>query len=330
MSKLLCASIAAFGLMAAAANAQQKEAPPLTLEAKIPLGDVKGRIDHLAVDLARQRLFVAELGNDTVGVVDLKARKVLRTLTGLKEPQGVGYFPATDTLYAANGRDGSVMLFDGDDYRAAGRIDLGDDADNVRVDAAENRVYVGYGRGAFAVIDGTTRKKLTDIALPVHPEGFQLSRKTKQIFVNLTEAGSIGVIDIASGQPRATWPVKDHAAHFPMTLDDGAGQVLVVFRRPARLAAFPMDGGARVADLPTCGDSDDVFFDAKRQRVYVACGEGAVDVFERQGAGYAHRARIPTIAGARTALFVPDLDLLAVAARAGSRPAELWLFRAGP
>src|SRR5471032_1018160 len=80
--------------------------PPLVLEAKIALGNVSGRIDHLAVDLGRQRLFVAELGNNSVGVVDLKERKLLRRLTELKEPQGMGYVASTDTLYVANAGDG--------------------------------------------------------------------------------------------------------------------------------------------------------------------------------------------------------------------------------
>ena len=61
---------------------------PLHLEAKIPLGAVSGRIDHLAIDLKRQRLFVAELGNDSIGVVDLAANCVQSTLLGLKEPAG--------------------------------------------------------------------------------------------------------------------------------------------------------------------------------------------------------------------------------------------------
>src|SRR3989442_1050975 len=75
------------------------------LERKIPLGDVRGRIDHLAVDLKRSRLFVAELENDTVAVIDLDAYKVLQVISGLKKPQGVGYHPATGALYVANGGD---------------------------------------------------------------------------------------------------------------------------------------------------------------------------------------------------------------------------------
>jgi hypothetical protein len=325
-----CASLA---LCISAINgpmAQSGEVPPLTLEARIPLGNVAGRIDHMAIDVARQRLFVAELGNDTVGVVDLKTHNVVGTLTGLKEPQGVGFVSTTDKLYVANGRDGSVMVFGGEDYRSAGRLDLGEDADNIRVDNAANHVYVGYGQGALALIDARSDKKIADISLPAHPEGFQLSKQTRQIFVNLPHTGSIVVIDAVTGQQRAAWRMNDLAGHYPMALDEASRQVLVVFRSPARLGVFSMESGTRVTDLPTCGDSDDIFFDAKRARMYVSCGEGFVDVFERQGSGYRQRGRIPTAAGARTSFFASDLDLLAVAAPAGAQPAELWVFRPAP
>ena len=145
-----------------APQAAQTEALPLELEAKIPLGDVNGRIDHLAFDPKRHRLFVAELGNGSVGVVDLDNRKVIHVISGLKEPQGVAYVPSSDTLYVASGGDGSVRVFQAADYAAAARIDLGDDADNVRVDAAANRVFVGYGSGALAVIDPARPGKIAE------------------------------------------------------------------------------------------------------------------------------------------------------------------------
>src|SRR4030088_858832 len=131
--------------------ARSADPAPLQLETKILLGNVRGRIDHMAVDLKRQRLFVAELGNDSVGIVDLQNRKLIHRIAGLKEPQGVGYEPSSDTLYVANARDGSVQLFEGSDYKTTGRIELGSDADNVRVDAAAGRVFVGYGSGGLAV-----------------------------------------------------------------------------------------------------------------------------------------------------------------------------------
>jgi len=135
------------------------DAGGLQLEAKIPLGSVRGRIDHLAIDLARRRLFIAELGNNSVAVVDLQRRQVTQTLTGLAEPQGVGYLPSSDTLYVASAGDGTVRLFEGASLKPGFSIPLGEDADNVRVDDAAHRVFVGYGSGALAVIDAMSRAK---------------------------------------------------------------------------------------------------------------------------------------------------------------------------
>ena len=101
---------------------------PLQLESKIQLGGVRGRIDHMAADLSRQRVFVAELGNNSVSAIDLKAGQVAHRWPGLKEPQGVAYVPAVETLYAANGGDGSVRLFNGEGDAERGRIVLGSDA----------------------------------------------------------------------------------------------------------------------------------------------------------------------------------------------------------
>jgi YVTN family beta-propeller protein len=137
----------------------QTTAAPLVLEAKIPLGQVSGRIDHLGIDVKRQRLFVAELGNNSLGVVDLATGKVLRRITGLREPQGVAYVPFTDSVFVANADDGSVRVLRGEDLSPIGRIELGDDADNVRMDSAHNQLLVGYGNGALAVIDPISLSK---------------------------------------------------------------------------------------------------------------------------------------------------------------------------
>lgn len=133
--------VAVAALVPMATYAQQRTR--LALEAKIPLGKVDGRIDHLALDLGRHRLFVAELGNGTVGVVNVETRQVERRLTGFDEPQGVAYDQSTDTLYVASGGDGSLRMFRGPELTAADTIELGADADNVRLDTDHRRAYVG-------------------------------------------------------------------------------------------------------------------------------------------------------------------------------------------
>jgi len=308
-------------------NVRGADSSPFVIEAKIMLGQVQGRIDHLGVDLGRQRLYVAELGNDSVGVVDLKARRVIQTLRGLKEPQGIGYEPLTDTLYVANARDGSVRFFKGEDLAPLGSLDLGEDADNVRIDESTHRVWVGYGSGALAAIDANNRRKIADIPLQAHPESFRLPSTGPEIYVNVPDAGEIAVVDRNAGKQVASWKNSDASSNFPLALDDN-GQVLAVFRRPARLAVFRARDGQRVQSLETCGDSDDLFVDAKRQRVYVTCGEGVIDVFSRDTAGYHRTGRLTTSSGARTSLFVPELDRLYLAVRArSSTPAAIWVLR---
>jgi DNA-binding beta-propeller fold protein YncE len=301
---------------------------PLELEAKIPLGEVHGRIDHLTYDSKRQRLFVAELGNNSIGVVDLTAKKTIRTIAGIDEPQGLAYNDATDTLYAASGGDGSLHLFAGDALNAAAVIKLGSDADNVRVDRTARQIIVGYGGGALAVIDADSRKVIATIPLKGHPESFQLDPNGTRIVINVPNAHEIAVVDRVTNKQIASFPGKELAANYPLALDIATQLALTVFRRPATLGIFSLADGHRSATVEVCGDSDDVFLDAKRQRVYVICGDGFVDVLAQKGESFQQVARVKTVDGARTGLFVADLDRLFVAVRArGGEAAAIWVFR---
>ena len=324
LATLIC-SLAPFSSAAAALYL------PLVFETSIPLAGVAGRIDHMAVDLGRKRLLVAELGNDSVDVIDLATNKAIHRIEGLRNPQGVAFAPAADLILIANAGDGSVRMFGGADFSEAGKIDLGDDADNIRIDPRNGQAIVGYGKGGLAFIDPARRSKLAGIPLPAHPESFQLAPASGRIFVNLPDARQIAVLDAAAGKQTATWTVPEARSNFPMAVDESLGLLAAVYRNPAQLVLFDLTTGAATAKLETCGDSDDLFFDDKFQRIYVSWGEGVIDVFQRQSSGFARLAKMATVPGARTSLFVPELDRLYVAVRAaGDKPASIWIFRPDP
>lgn len=303
------------------------EREPLVLEAKIPLGDVKGRIDHLAVDVVHRRLFVAELGNDTVGVIDIDGRKVTRRLEGFDEPQGVAYLARTETLYVANGGNGDLHAFRGVQLEPVGKLALHGDADNVRIDRDQTRVYVGAGSGNLAIIDAAAFKKVGEIELQGHPESFQLDSESSRIYVNVPDAGQVAVVDRSTSKQIASWPTAHLKANYPMALDSQRNRVLVAFRQPATLVAFDAASGAVQERVEICGDADDVFIDARRGYVYVACGEGVIDVLTNRGERTTRVARITTSKGARTAFFSPELDRLFLAVRAaGAQGAAIWVF----
>jgi DNA-binding beta-propeller fold protein YncE len=326
--QLLPQTFILIGLLGLAGPAAAGPTQPLVLEQKISLGEVRGRIDHLAIDLARNRLFIAELGNNSLGVVDLAAGKLLRRIGELDEPQGVAYDSATDTVYVADGGDGLVHRFKDTELTPLDTIQLGGDADNVRLDPEAGRVVVGYGDGALALIDAASGKPMTEIRLPGHPESFQLERGGPRIFVNVPDAHQITVVDRSTGKQVASWGLADAQANFPMALDEADGRLVVGYREPALLAVFDTRSGAPVARLPACADTDDVFLDAMRHRLYLSCGAGFLDVIQQRDDTYEELARIPTISGARTALFVPERDRLYLAVRAsGGEGAAVWVFR---
>jgi len=194
--------------------AQSHPNEPLKLEATIPMSDVKGRIDHLSIDVKGQRLFVAALGNNSLEVIDLKENRRVHTINGLAEPQGIAYIPSTNRLFVANAKDGSVRAFDAASWKMLKSIPYGDDADNLRYHPLHGHIWVGYGKGALGEFDqeGT---KLADIGLGTHPESFQLEKNGSRIFVNLPGSRKIAVVDRNTRSVSESWSLEAVNAFAP-------------------------------------------------------------------------------------------------------------------
>jgi DNA-binding beta-propeller fold protein YncE len=301
---------------------------PLTLARAIALPHVEGRIDHLAFDPARQRLYVAALGNNTVEVLDVQAGTHLRSLPGFREPQGIAVATDAGVVAVANGQGEGVQLLSANDYRPVALVRLGDDADNVRYDAAARRLYVGYGAGALAAIDPASGKLLVQAKLAEHPESFQLERDGSHVFVNVPNSGQIAVVDRTTMNVTTTWPLTRARANYPMALDEANRRLFVGCRRPAQGVVLDTASGKAQASFEIVGDTDDLFYDAARKRIYVSGGDGFVDVVQDQGGNrFARIAHVATATGARTSLFVADQDRLYLAVpHRGSQRAEIRVY----
>ena len=301
---------------------------PLRLLRAIELPRVEGRIDHLALDPAGQKLFVAALGNNTVEVVDVKNGSHLKSLSGFHEPQGIAGVPDSSLIAVANAQGDGIQMIDANDYRSIKAIPLGDDADNVRYDAAAKKLYVGFGSGALAAISPADGKVLGEVKLAGHPESFQLERSGPRIFVNVPTADHIAVVDRRAMRVAAIWPVAGAKSNFPMALDETNHRMFVGCRRPAKVLVFDTTSGKEIGAFDIVGDTDDIFYDAERKRLYVSGGEGFIDVFDtRQPATFPRLARVKSADGARTSLFVPAQSRLYLAVpHRGAQRAEIRVF----
>jgi DNA-binding beta-propeller fold protein YncE len=330
MKKFL--NILVIGLTALAVRAQAEESAPLRLVQTIPLTNVEGRIDHMAIDLKGQRLFVAALGNNTVEVLDLRAGNRIRSITGLHEPQGVGFIAEFNRIFVANGKSGACDVFDGSSFKLIKSVKFSDDADNVRYDAKAGRVYVGYGSGGLGIIDAATGDQLGEIKLEGHPESFQLEKFGTRIFVNIPTSQKIVVVNRETRTTIAVWPTAGATANFPMALDEIQHRLFVGLRKPAKIIVFDTEAGKVVANLDSAGDADDIFYDSSRRRVYISGGEGFLSIFRQDDPDhYKPMTKVPTATGARTSLFVPELNRLYLAVpHRGTQRAEVRVYEAQP
>jgi DNA-binding beta-propeller fold protein YncE len=301
---------------------------PVAFLRAIELPRVEGRIDHLALDQMGERLYVAALGNNTVEVVDVKTGVHRKSLPGFREPQGIASVPDSNVIAVANGQGEGLQLVGADDGRLRTTIPLGDDSDNVRYDAAAKRLYVGYGGGAIAAIGPENGTVLGSVKLAGHPESFQLERTGTRIFVNVPTAEQIAVVDRTAMKVIATWPVSVARSNYPMALDEANHRVFIGCRKPAKVLIYDTTTGKQTGAFDIVGDTDDMFFDARRQRLYVAGGEGFLDVIgARRSEALTRLARINTASGARTALFAPDQGRLYLAIpHRGAQRAEIRVY----
>ena len=312
-------------LVGAAASAIA-QSQPVVLRNVIPLPNVEGRIDHLALDAMRGRLLVAALGNNSVEVTDTVNGTHVTTLPGFHEPQGIVVVPDIHAIAVANGNSGTLQLIDAQTYQVRRTVSIGGDADNVRYDPAAKRLYVAY-EGGLAIVDPASGQVVQRIAISGHPESFQLERDGSRVFVNLPDSSQIIVADRKTASVVARWP-ETPRANYPMALDEPTRRLFVGNRQPATMVVYDTATGKAVTTVPIVGDTDDLFYDSARKRLYVIGGEGYLDVLQRDaGDAFKRAARIATATGARTGLFVPQQNRLYVAVpHRGTQFAEIRVY----
>lgn len=328
---ILLLSLMSLAVLGVAQRTTTRDKPLVFTEA-IPLEGIKGRFDHFA--LGRGVLFVSALGSNAVEAINIGGR-VLDHSIGVPDPQGVAFSPEANKLFVASGK-GKLYIYDAKTYDPITSIDFDGGADNLRYDAASKRVYVGCGDdekiGAIAIIDAMTNQRVDEeYRLGGEPEAFQLEQSGPNLYVNVPDRKQIVVVNRASKQI-TQWPLKGIEGNFPMALDEPDHRLFVGVHSPPRLAVLDTTSGRLVALLPSVQDSDDLYYDPARKRVYVPGGEGFIDVFQMIDPDhYQLLARIPTAVGARTAGYYGkqgkgfDRFYLAVPAR-GGQPAEVRIY----
>jgi len=319
-----------FGLTVLAsfsAQAYAQDNVPLRLVHTIPMPNVKGRIDHMDVDVKGKRLFVAGLENGSLEVVDLQAGKWLKSISGFKKTQGIAYVPSLNKVFVASGDDGMLRVFRGDtlDLLDTIKLDLG--PNRVAYDPHSKLLYVGYGGkdagkdyGEVGIIDVKTDKHLGDVRVEAHPSELLLDKSGKTLFVFVSIASKVQVVDTKKREVVATWPVSSQR-NGDGAFDEKTHRLFIGTRTPAQMIVMDSQTGKEVANLPTVEGMDGVYFDAAHKRVYVSGGRdydvGYIFAYHQKDADhYEAIGKIPTRSGAGTSFWSPQLNRYYVGAPA--------------
>ena len=306
--------------------------PPLERIQTIQLKGPHGRLDHLALDATHARLFVANMANGSLDIVDLKKGTLLKQIPGQKGIQGIAYAADLNRIFVGVGEVGVCNVFDGDSLALVKSLPF-PDADNVRYDSRTQRVYVAHADKALAVINGKTLEVLADIKLPGGPESFQLEKERPRLYLNAPSSYQVVVIDTDGNKVINQFPLKLANGNFPLALDEADHRLFIGCRRKPMVIVLDTETGKEVTSVPIPGDTDDVFFDVKRKRIYASCGAGFIAVIRQIDADhYDMLAKIPTVKLARTSLFDPETGRLyqVVPRHDDSAGPEIWVYQARP
>jgi DNA-binding beta-propeller fold protein YncE len=302
----------------------------LELVQTIELKGKAGKLDHLALDAKRERLFLANKANGTLDVVDLKGGKLLKQITGQSGIQGVAYAPDLDRVFVGLGSGGLCNIFDGEDYKPLKTIKFDDDADNVRYDAARKLVFVAHAEKALGVVDAKTYAVKADLKLPGSAEGFQIAAGQPLLYMIIPSPSQVAVIDLDKLEIVANHSVKLAGSSHPLVLDEAKKRIFIGCRKAPKVVVMDSESGKEITSIDIPEEIDDLHYDARRKKLYASCGEGFLVVIKQTDADhYEVVEKVETAKGAKTSLFDADAGrlYLAVPRQQGKAGPEIRVYK---
>jgi len=314
------------------AHGQTRE--PLRPIQTIPLPDVEGYFDHMAVDVKGQRLFVPGEYKRTIEVIDLRAGKVIHTITGFGgDPRKTIYLPQTNEIWVDDG-DATCKAFSGESYELVKNIvlsghDLDPDSrrvpDNGAYDPVAQIFYLGDRadglkkegiKGSIEIVDIKNGKYAGSIEVDgLNPAGLALDPASPKLYVVMGDTSQVVVIDREKRAVLATWPITGGPEPHALALDAAHHRLFIGSRvkpghlyKPGRLVVMDSESGKVIDAIDTEGGVDEVQFEPTSKRIYYTGTTGFVEVFKQTDADHYERlGKVTTGAIAKTTLLVPEL-----------------------
>jgi DNA-binding beta-propeller fold protein YncE len=294
-------------------------AAPLRLITKFTMpSDVKGHFDHLAADLAGNRLLLTAERAHEVLVFNLHTGKYLRAITGIGIPHAVFFRDDLNRIYITDGGAGELRIYNGKTYQQIGAVKLKVDSDSIRYDPATRDLYIVNGGGdahesfsMVSVVNTTTDKKVADIKIDGETlEAMALGSPAQLLYVNNPSKNLVDVVNRRTHKVVRTWPVTLGKRNVAMAFDPATHRLFVACRSGV-IVVIDSETGKELQTLPIGTGVDDLIFDPASKRIYAACGSGVISVYhEAVPNRYTHLGDVAAARGSKNEVLVPRLHRL--------------------
>src|SRR5215831_5599550 len=258
-------------------------APPLLRPAGyIDVPGPKGkRFDYLTIDSSRNLLFSTHLGAGLLYVIDLGSSKVVKTFEDLPGIEGVEIAPDVKKAYTSNWLENKIGVIDLEQMKLIKKIPTESKPDGIAYAAPFHKVYVSDERAkAEAVVDVNRNEIVTTLRFASETGNPRYDPVSKHVFVNLQDKNVIAEIDPATDKEVAEHPVGKCKGNHGMALDSEHRLAFLSCEENDLMTVFRLDTHEPIAYFPQAKGGDVIAFDPGLKRIYVACYEGAISVFQ--------------------------------------------------
>lgn len=250
----------------------------------VPLPGRATRFDYQGLDPKTGKLFLSHMGDGELVVFDIKKRKVIASLPGFPETTGVLAIPELHEVYASVPGNHEVAIVDSKTLKEIARVPAGDFPDGLAYAPKAHKVFVSdESGGRETVIDTTTHKGVEMIDMGGEVGNTQYDSASGMILANVQTLDELVVIDPTTDKIVGRHKLKGADHNHGLLID-----------APARLAFSACEGNDKlltvdlrnfqVTQVFSVGGGPDVLaFDPGLKRLYVACEDGVVSIFQLQG-----------------------------------------------
>src|SRR5215831_19788470 len=248
----------------------------------IDLPGPKGkRFDYLIIDASRNLLFSTHLGAGLLYVIDLRSNKVVKTLEDLPGIEGVEIASDVKKAYTSNWLENKIGVIDLEQMKLLKKIPTESKPDGIAYAAPFHKIYVSDERAkAEAVVDVTKDEVVTTLHFESETGNPRYDPVSKRVYVNLQDKNVIAEIDPATDKEVAEYPVGKCKGNHGMALDSEHRLAFLSCEENDLMTVFNLATHQPIADFPQAKGGDVIAFDPGLKRIYVACYDGAISVFQ--------------------------------------------------